>query len=262
LKLDFDSLGSNLSGLDRLEIRRRNFVFSFRAIFLVSGLFCLYVLLAEGYDQFCTSGCPKGEMDISMPICLLFCSFGVFIISGLIFLNSFGHKKTSEQGYNGFWIGVFFILFAYFSISLEKHLRPIIIYSLQWNPRLIITFPVLAAVFPYILHIIRVILHKLKFSFLKSKVLIKMFVCSRALYLANNQKNTKKNTTEWVADIYKKHKGFFWKPTLEAIKTKITGDLNKVLALVFIAVHERNVRPVYSKNIMVRSLQKMYLWWR
>jgi len=129
----------------------QKFTDNFRAMFLLSGLYCLYVLLMEGYNQFYEEKDP-----CLIPICLFWTNF-LLIINVYIFASSYFKNLNKEIHY-----AIILLSFtAVVVISIYFYKKNV--YDLGNKDefvkgRTIITWSVLMAISPYILHIIKSLL--------------------------------------------------------------------------------------------------------
>lgn len=152
------------SHLGDKEIEHRSFCDGFTSMFLLSGFFCLYVLLLEGYEQFYDS------KDVTIiPTCLMIMN-GIKWMSVIIFVRSFTPWFNTPM--KPVFITIIFIAFVCFSIFISAQ-RPY--YRCDANDyRAIISWAALIAAIPILFHFIRVMIHKsifrLRFFILNQKM--------------------------------------------------------------------------------------------
>jgi hypothetical protein len=134
------------------EKQRRNFYICFKSMFLFTGIFCLYVLIVEGYNQFYIN-------DNSFVVAALFPLNIVFIFNIYVFLKSFGGRYMNETKLKRITLAFIFCLLVSFFITFN--FRPWLDSTCErLTNRLIVTFTILISISPYILHFIRVWMHK------------------------------------------------------------------------------------------------------
>jgi len=144
--------------IENIEVESRKFVNGFQSLFLLSGLYCLYILLLEGYHQFY-------ESNHNFVCKCLFISNLIICSNCLIFLRSFykPHSFKAMKTVNIFLIFFFFIGISIFAVQVDySGLNSI---NSESEDRKVISLTVLIAVIPYLFHILRVFIHKLYFRY-------------------------------------------------------------------------------------------------
>jgi hypothetical protein len=203
-------------------IERKNeyakFVVGFQAMFLLSGLFCLYVLLMEGFHQFYESE----DNHLIIPICLFLIN-GLLFVNLIIFFRSFW-KSCSKKISHGKIIsillaGVALGIIGYrFNILNLKNRDELLLG--RWN----ITLAVIMAISPFLLHIVRTLVYDGVYRF-------RLFLISTEAddELMDINKRVSDNYDEWL-----RSKDFFLLSIIRSLR-KAGHEIKKILIQLLMA---------------------------
>ncbi len=149
----------------------RQFYKGLQSSFLYAGLFCLFILLLEGFEQFYPDVLKK-----SFLICL-----SIFNFSSIVFLAFYVRSLFSNwlsKPVKSFYVLTIWLIFILVSIKIALFfpgLRDST--SLLFNPRVIITWACLNAYMPFITHLARVFGRKFNYRWIKYKLWQYKFFC-------------------------------------------------------------------------------------
>lgn len=135
------------------------FTEAFKSMFLVSGLYCLFVLLMEGYNQY-----YELKDHCLIPICLFWTNW-IILMNIFIFGRSMVWGKYEKPLHYG-WVILSFIVIILTSVFFYK----IDAANLSTHAEIVegrnnITFSVMTGISPFILHLLRSFLHEKIYAF-------------------------------------------------------------------------------------------------
>jgi hypothetical protein len=179
------SLENNCTKLKDSEIEERDFSIGFKSMFLISGIFCLILLLLLGYAQFYNNN----ETNLLTFVnCIKWLS-AMLIANLWIFGRSFIKKYNNKEIKTTY---ILLLFFAFILIGFKTNINQFD-FILISSGRSKITLAVLLALSPYLFHLMRIFFHKLKYRF-------KMYLMLYSFYLyvriTLNELIIKKNAAE------------------------------------------------------------------
>lgn len=161
-------LENRCENLKRKEEKERDFSDGFKSMFLISGIFCLILLLFLGYKQFYSKNIGYQNIMIN---CLMWMS-SLLLINIWIFLRSF-FKKYHNKEIKLIYIVLLFTLTIIFGFKLSINF----LNFGYLNPdKVKISFSILLTISPYLLHLIRVFIHKIKYRLTVRFMLYKFYL--------------------------------------------------------------------------------------
>ncbi len=129
------------------------FIKDFQSMFLLSGLFCIYILLMEGFNQF-----YENKNLLVIPECLLFSNL-LIIVNLFIFIRSF-IKKYKKDISHKLIVLILFISIILSIVLFKKKIINELNYSAFINGYFNISTTIFIVISPFILHSIRAFFHE------------------------------------------------------------------------------------------------------
>jgi hypothetical protein len=167
------------------EEARRGFTEGFKTMFLLSGLYSLFVLILEGYAQF-----YEYKPYHYVNTCFTLVSF-LIIFNIVFFIRSFFKNFDKEWGL-GYSV-LIVLLFVIAGVLITALFPSVNNQIAKYEERTLITWAVAMAISPYIIHIFRAIAHHLRYVSLFYIVELRMWICDTI------RKISEKKLTEWLS---------------------------------------------------------------
>ncbi len=203
-EIDFDEFEKENKLIKEKELKGRDFYKGLQSAFFFAGLFSIYILLLEGYQQFYHS--DDKVIDSAFKQSFSFCLF-IFNFSSLVYI--FFYFRSISLKWMAYPVKSFFIIITwlvFISISiLMCILFPTLKYKIdfyhydKWN----ITWAVFNAYLAFIIHLSRLFGRKFNYRFIKYKFWSFRFFCKYKIlkFELNNIQYKISETNEVVFEI-------------------------------------------------------------